>query len=68
MKKFLFTLAALMMAGTLSAEEYCYIDNFEVAQNELGTELALPVKAHFDAAVNAGYSLDDAFAKLKGRR
>jgi len=53
MKKFLFTLAALMMAGTLSAEEYCYLDNFEVAQNELGTELALPVKAHFDAAVNA---------------
>ena len=53
MKKFLFTLAALMMAGSLYAEDYMYIDGFEVAQSELGTEIEIPVKAHFDARVSA---------------
>ena len=43
MKKFLFTLAALLMVGSISAEEYCYIENFEVAQNQLGTEIDVPV-------------------------
>ena len=53
MKKFLFTLAALLMAGSLCAEEYMYIEDFEVAQNELGTELCVPVKAHYDMAVSS---------------
>ena len=34
MKKVLFTLAALMMAGSLSAAEYMYIDDFELTQEE----------------------------------
>ena len=53
MKKFLFTLAALLMVGSISAEEYCYIENFEVAQNQLGTEIDVPVMAHFDCYLNA---------------
>ena len=53
MKKFLFTLAALMMAGSLSAEEYCFIDNFEVKADQLGTEIEVPLKAHLDCLVNA---------------
>ena len=53
MKKFLFTLAALMMAGSLSAEEYMYIPDFEVAQDQLGSTIELYVPAHYDAAVSA---------------
>ena len=53
MKKFLFTLAALLMAGSLCAEEYLYIPDFEVKQDELGTEIEVAVSAHFDAAVSA---------------
>ncbi len=53
MKKFLFTLAALLMAGSVCAEEYLYIEDFEVAQAELGTEIEVAVKAHYDYAVSA---------------
>ena len=53
MKKFLFTLAALLMAGSAFADNYLYIDGFEVAEAELGTEIAVPVKAHFDNRVSA---------------
>ena len=53
MKKFLFTLAALMMAGSLFAEDYFYVEGFEVAESQLGTEIEIPVKAHFDARVSA---------------
>ena len=53
MKKFLFTLAALLMAGSLSAEEYLYIDDMELTQDQLGTQIQVPVKAHFDYAVSA---------------
>ena len=53
MKKFLFTLAALLMAGSLCAEEYMYIPDFEVAQDQLGTTIEVSVPAHFDAAVSA---------------
>ena len=53
MKKFLFTLAALMMMGTAYADDYLYIEDFEVAQAELGTTLTLPVAAHYDYAVSA---------------
>ena len=53
MKKFLFTLAALFMAGTAMADSYLYIDDFEIAQDQIGTELTIPVQAHFDARVSA---------------
>ena len=53
MKKFLFTLAALLMAGSVCAEEYLYIEDFEVAEAELGTEIEVPVLAHYDDAVSA---------------
>ena len=59
MKKVLFTLAALMMAGSLCAEEYLYIEDFEVSQELLSQTAArnrrmvIPVKAHFDAYVSA---------------
>ncbi|MBR7011522.1 MAG: hypothetical protein IKI10_01370 [Muribaculaceae bacterium] len=59
MKKFLFTLAALLMAGSLCAEEYFYIEDFQVSQELLSQTAArnrrmtIPVKAHFDAYVNS---------------
>jgi hypothetical protein len=54
MKKFLFTLAALMMMGTAYADDYLYVKDFEVAEADLGTdELAIPIAAHFDYAVSA---------------
>ena len=53
MKKFLFTLAALLMAGSMYADNYLYIDGFEVAEAQLGTEIEVPVKAHFDNRVSA---------------
>ena len=52
MKKFLFTLTALLMAGSLCAEEYFYIPDFEVKRAELGTTIEVSVPAHFDAAVS----------------
>ena len=53
MKKSLFTLATLLMAGTAMADSYLYIDDFEIAQDQIGNEIALPVKAHFDWRVSA---------------
>ena len=53
MKKFLFTLAALLMAGSLCATEYLYIEDFEVTQDQLGKNITVPMKAHFEAAVSA---------------
>ena len=41
------------MAGSVCAEEYLYIEDFEVAQAELGTEIEVAVKAHYDYAVSA---------------
>ena len=43
-----------MMAGSLCAEEYLYLDNFTVTP---GTTVAVPVKAHFDYYVS-GYQID----------
>ena len=58
MKKFLFTLAALLMVGSLSAEEYFYMENFEVPASALGASgsagrVNVNVKAHFEAYVSA---------------
>ena len=53
MKKFLFTLATLLMAGTAFADSYMYIDKFEVTADMVGTEIEVPVKAHFSEYVSA---------------
>ena len=53
MKKFLFTLAALLMAGSLYADNYLYIEDFEVAQADMGDYIEVPVMAHFDQYVSA---------------
>ncbi len=53
MKKFLFTLAALFMAGSAMADNYMYIPDFEVAQSQLGTTITVAVPAHYDNAVSA---------------
>ena len=53
MKKFLFTLAALLMAGSLYADNYLYIEDFEVAQADMGGYIEVPVMAHFDQYVSA---------------
>ena len=52
MKKLLITLAALFVACTAFAECALYVEDFEVKQNELGTEIVVPVKAHFSARLN----------------
>ena len=58
MKKFLFTLAALLMAGSICAEEYFYINDFEVPQSVLqgatakSRRMTIDVMAHFDNYVN----------------
>ena len=42
------------MVGTVCAEEYWYIDDFEVTEAQLNTNIDVVVKAHFDYAVSAG--------------
>jgi len=60
MKKFLFTLVTLMLAGSVFAgENYLYVEDFEVSQELLQQTSAkkrrvtVPVKAHFDEYVSA---------------
>ena len=55
MKKFLFTLAALLMAGSVCAEEYFYIDDITISAEDAaaGATVVAPVKAHFDYYCNA---------------
>ena len=53
MKKFLFTLVTLMMAGSLSAEEYFFVPDFELTQDQLGTTVNVDIYAHFDNMVSA---------------
>ena len=54
MKKFLFTLAALFMAGSALADSYLYIDDMTITQAEVeaGQRIEVKVKAHFDARVS----------------
>ena len=56
MKKFLFTLAALLMASTAFAESYLYIDAADVVVTaediEQGNEITIPVRANFAARVS----------------
>ncbi len=53
MKKILLTLALLLMASAAFAECALYVEDFELSQSELGTEIVVPVKAHFSARLNA---------------
>ena len=54
MKKFLFTLAALLMAGSAFAtNDYCFIPDFKVTEDQLGTEIDVPLMGHFDGYLNA---------------
>ena len=53
MKKFLFTLAALLMAGSALAGDYLYCDPIKITEEQVGTDVIVPVKAHFDNYVNA---------------
>ncbi len=54
MKKFLFTLASFLMAGSMFATtDYCYINDFEVAEAELGTEIEVPVGIVAEALFSA---------------
>ena len=54
MKKFLFTLAALMMAGSLCAEEYFFIDDIQLTQEEAAAGAASAL-----ASVGGGDGEDD---------
>ena len=54
MKKFLFTLAALLMAGSMFADTYFYVAPFDVTTEQVGTNITVPVAAHLDQAINAG--------------
>jgi hypothetical protein len=58
MKKFLFTLAALAMAGTMSAATYFYIPDVELTQDQLNTNVWVDVYLHCEEAFN---SYDAAF-------
>jgi len=53
MKKFLFTLASLFVAGTAFANSFLYLDKLEVTEDMIGTEIEVPVKAHFEEYVSA---------------
>ena len=53
MKKLLLTLTTLLIASSAFAECALYAEDFEVSQSELGTEIIVPVKAHFSARLNA---------------
>ena len=54
MKKFLFTLAALFMAGSAFANDYWYVTPFEVTADMCGTTVEVPVAAHFESRVSSG--------------
>jgi len=43
----------LVFASSAFAECVLYVEDFEVKQCELGTEIVVPVKAHFSARLNA---------------
>ena len=59
MKKFLFTLAMLLMAGSAFADNYLYMDDIVLTKNFVqqssgrAREINVPVKAHFEQWTNA---------------
>lgn len=54
MRHLLLTLMALLTAGAAMANCYFYIDDFEV---NAGSQITVPIKAHFDGRLNA-FDLD----------
>ena len=59
MKKFLFTLAMLLMAGSAFADNYLYMDDIVLTKNFVqqsggkARQINVPVKAHFEQWTNA---------------
>ena len=53
MKKFLFTLAALLMAGSMYADCYFQPQDFEIPQDKIGKNVQVPVQAVFNEYVSA---------------
>lgn len=53
MNKLFLVLVALFMSFSVCAEEYLYMDNTELSESQLGGQVTLPVKAHFDYYVSA---------------
>ena len=54
MKKFLFTLVALLMAGSVCAEDYLYVEDLTLTQEQAAAGVenqAIFVKAHFESYV-----------------
>ncbi len=60
MKKFLFTLAAMLMAVTAFADNKFYIEDVELTQEQLGQPITLQVLCHLDAYMNT-YEIHFAF-------
>lgn len=52
MKKLILTLAVLLMAGSAMADSYFSIDDFTVMTSQVGSEITVPVKAHFNGRLN----------------
>ena len=50
MRHLLLTIMALLTAGAAMANSYFYIDDFEVSA---GSQITVPIKAHFDGRLNA---------------
>ena len=61
MKKFLFTLAALLVAGTAFADSYLYVAKTDYANATPG-DLVIPVRAHYEELVSA-WQADFTFPK-----
>ena len=69
MKKFLFTLTALLFAGTVMADTYFYIPDTEIKQDQLGTNMWLDVMLHADeafSAYNAAFTYEGDFEVTAG--
>lgn len=52
MKKFILSIMALCMASVAMAASYCYISDFDVVENQIGTNITVPVKARFEGRVS----------------
>jgi len=71
MKKLLMIFVAMLITNSLCAEEYFYINDFEVSLDQIGGQIEVPVKAHFDYYVSAwmvDFILPDGLTILRHRR
>ena len=53
MKRTLFALITLLATSTAFADSYCFIEDFEVNESEMGTMITVPVKASFEGRVDS---------------